>query len=97
MVHKIESQHLNHPMRGGHYPEEHLKGGGFPGAVGSEQANGFSGLNLERDVIHRGEIAEPLGQVLNANDGSRHEYRLRGVKTRSLRFCPGDDRFHNLS
>ena len=89
MVQEIESKHLDRPMRGGNHPQEHLKGGGFPRAVGSEQANGFSGLNLERDVIHRGEITEPFGQVLNANDRCRHQCRLRGVKIKNLPILSG--------
>ena len=42
---------------------EHLDGGALPGAVGSEVAENFAGLDLEADAIHRGHASVVLGKL----------------------------------
>ena len=41
--------------RGGlQQPDDHLDGGGLPGAIGSQEAEDFPGLNREADVVDGG-------------------------------------------
>ena len=41
---------------------EHLDGGGFAGAVGSEEAEELAGLDVEIDVVDCGEAIEDAGK-----------------------------------
>ena len=44
--------------------------GGFAGAVGAEEAEEFSLVDLEGDVADGGEVAEADGEVVGGDDGS---------------------------
>ena len=50
---------------GGHVAGEHADGGGFSGAVGSEETDDDSFGDFERDVIDGEEIAVALGELIH--------------------------------
>jgi hypothetical protein len=51
-------------------PEEHAKRGRLAGAVRAEEAGDGSRLQGEGEVVHGDDIAEPLGQRPDGDDGS---------------------------
>src|SRR5207302_6138157 len=46
---------------------DHAQRRGLPTARGTEQAEELPWLDLQREVVHRGGVAEPLGHVVQAN------------------------------
>ena len=46
---------------------QHADEGGFAAAVGAEEAADFSGADLEVNVVHGGDAAEPLGHAAHVN------------------------------
>ena len=55
---EIHSQHQRFAGGGHQQAAHHFEGGGFPGAVGAEQAENFTALNLEIDMVGSGEITK---------------------------------------
>ena len=47
---------------------DHLHRGGFAGAVGAEQAEGFPGGDAEGDAVDGGDVAIAFGEVLGGDD-----------------------------
>ncbi len=46
-----------------YHADDHFDGGGFPGAVGSQVAEDFAGLEFEADVFDGGDAAVGFGDV----------------------------------
>src|SRR6185436_5054009 len=53
-------------------PEHRAQGGGLPGAVGADEPEGLATLHLERDPVHRGDLAVAANQPLHADERVRH-------------------------
>ena len=43
---------------------------GFSSAVGAEESEDLAGDHVDRDVVHRDEIAEAFGEVLDVDGGT---------------------------
>src|SRR5204862_593039 len=56
-------------------PRDAADEGGLPGAVGPDQTEALSRLDLEAHAAQRLEAAEPLDHVLDPEDGLGHEVR----------------------
>src|SRR5438093_222129 len=71
-----ESSDLGGP--GGRRDEraEEAQGGRFARAIGAEEAEDLALVHVEIDAVHRGEVAESLGQLLGADDGL---HRIRSL------------------
>src|SRR5205814_6774892 len=50
---------------------QHLDGGGLPGAVGSEEAEYLTVLDLQRQIENGIEVAEPAAEALGDHDRGR--------------------------
>ena len=55
---------------------EEAQGRRFARAIGSEEAEDLALVHVEIDAVHRGEVAESLGQLLGADDGL---HRIRSL------------------
>ena len=58
------------PPVAGEQAAQHAKGRGLAGAVGAEQAEDFAAMDLEADMIDRGECAEPPDQIVDLDDSA---------------------------
>src|SRR4029078_461757 len=62
-----DPSHHGASRRGGHQPAQHPDGSGFAGAVRSQEAEDLARLDVQVQVGNGGEIAEALGQFLDAD------------------------------
>ena len=60
----IEAVQFNRSAGGIQQGGEHLDGGGFAGAVGTEKGKDLARCDVERNVVDGGKVAELLDQVL---------------------------------
>ena len=66
------------PLGGRQQAAQHLHRRRLAAAVGAEEAEDLPALDPEADVIDRGEVAEPLGQVVRLDDHLVVARRARG-------------------
>src|SRR4029077_2523603 len=59
---KIEAKDFDAPRRGGEEAGEHLDGGGFSGAIGSEKPEKLARGDAQIHVVHGCKRAETAGQ-----------------------------------
>ena len=69
---RIKSVELDTAAGGAQQRGQHLDGGGFAGAVGSEKSEDLTLRDIETDVIDGGEIAEDLDQIGDGNHPRRY-------------------------
>src|SRR5690606_32809583 len=75
---KIDAVYRNAAAGGSQYAEDHVDGGGFPGAVGAEQADDLVLADGEGDMIHRRLFAVALRKIIYREDGVHGGHSLRG-------------------
>jgi hypothetical protein len=61
-----------------HQSEQRANGGALPGPVRSEEPRDATGLDVEREVIDGGDIAEVLGEIVDLDGGHRSALRSGG-------------------
>ena len=66
---RVEAEHPQRAGRDGRHAADHPHGGGLPGTVRPEEAEGLALAHLEVDAVDGGERAEPLGQALGPDEG----------------------------
>src|SRR5579863_1466009 len=66
---EVESEDLDLPGTGREQSGEHLDGGGFPCAVGAEEAEELAGRHLQVDAVDGKQLAEAAGQALGGDGG----------------------------
>jgi len=72
MRRKIQAEELHAARSGREQTRKHLDGGGFTGAVGTEETKELSGGDGEIDAVDGGEFAEVARKFLGGNSRSSH-------------------------
>ena len=65
LLQDVVALHQDLALRGGQIPGHHIHGGGFPGAVGPQEAKDLAVLHREAQVVHRVVVPVSLHQVLD--------------------------------
>ena len=65
----VEAEDLDAAGGGSEQAGEHLDGGGFAGAVGTEKAEELTGCDAEIDVLNSGELSETAGEIGGGHSG----------------------------
>jgi len=83
------------PFRRRQIPRHHAHRGGFARAVRPEKAQNLALVDLEADLVDRGEIAEPLCQPLYLERTTHRLFLLPGRRVAAQRFVgAGPTAFH---
>ena len=61
----VEAPHLALAAGGQQQPVEHADGGGLARPVGSQEAENLPPVDLKADVVHRHEVPEMAGEILD--------------------------------
>ena len=64
----VDAVDLDRPLRRPEKPDQHPDRRALPRAIGAEKGEDGPRLHLDAEVIHGGEVAEPLGEAARADD-----------------------------
>ena len=89
LPHQVETVHPGGAAGGAEKRGEHEQRGRLAGAVRAQKTEELAFRNFEREIVHGGQIAESLGQVLELDDRHLDARWVKAESTGSLYTVPG--------
>ena len=75
----IIARDLDRPGGGLEQTDDHLDGGGLPGAVRTEKAEYLAAVHIKTDIIHRDLVAVAFDKIPRFDQGFRHKFSIRSI------------------